>query len=291
MSNFILSSDSACDKYTYELAKNNVHCIPLAYIHNGEEIKVLPDSENVHREFYQFIRNGNLPTTTQINLMEHEEYFTELLRAHEGDLVHLTLSSGLSGTYHNAVNAARNVMEQFPDRKIYIVDSLGATQPQNCVLDRLIAMRDNGMSAEQAATEAQAFARCVNTMILPRDLLHLHRGGRVSKAAAVIGSMLKIKPLIVFDAEGRLKTVDKVNGWTKAMRALVKYAVKNIVDPQKNAIYISHADAYEDAQELKAMLKEELDVTVKIGYIGPVIGAHTGPGALGMTVVGKERQD
>jgi len=289
MTRFILSTDSACDKYAYELECENVHCIPLAYVHNGTEVRVIPDDERVHREFYQFIRNGNLPTTTQINLTEHEEYFTALLNAHEGDLVHLTLSSGLSGTYHNALNAARNVMEKFPDRKIHIVDSLAATQPQNFVLDYMIDCRNSGMTAQETAQAAQDFARRVNVMILPRDLYHLHRGGRVSKAAAVIGSMLKIKPLIVFDQEGRLQTVDKVNGWTKAMNALVKFAVKHIGESENNVVYIAHADAPEDAQELKERLQEELDVVVNIGYIGPVIGVHTGPGTLGMIVEGKRR--
>lgn len=290
MSTFVLSTDSCCDCYKKDLDRYDVKYISLAYIHNGEEHRDNCNSDRDYREFYEFIRGGNLPTTTQLNVMEMEEYLEHLVETTEGDIVHITLSSGLSGTYNNAVAAAKELMERNPERKIYIVDSLGATQVQNWLVDRGIADRTKGLSALETYEDLCSCAPRLNVIILPRDLFHLYRGGRVSRASAVVGSMLQIKPLIEFTKSGKLKVTGKVSGWTKGMRSMVKFALKNAENVERDGVYIAHADAYEDSCEIKAMLQEEASADVKIGWIGPIIGTHTGPGTVGLIVLGKERE-
>lgn len=287
--NFILSSDSCCDCFKSELANNNVHYVPLAYIHNGETYYDNVDSERDYRDFYSFIRGGNLPSTTQLNVVELEEYFEKLLSEEEGDLVHLTLSSGLSGTYDNAVAAAAEVMKKHPDRQVFIVDSLSATQVQNYILDRMIKDRVKGMTAEETYKDAVALTKRMNVYVLPRDLFHLHRGGRVNRATAIVGSMLQIKPIIQFNKVGKLVVTSKVNGWTRGLRYLAKAVLRGATDLQNDEVWIAHADAHEDACELKTIIQEYANVSVRTGWIGPIIGTHTGPGTIGLIFVGKER--
>lgn len=286
MQNVILSTDSCCDIYKKELKEKNVNYISLKYIHNGTEYADEFTQDSDYSNFYNFLRSGNLPTTTQLNTFETAEYFEKLLNTNNGELVHITLSSGLSGTFNNAVAAAREVEQKLPGRKIYVIDSRGATLGQMLLVDRAIKMRLEGKTAKEIFDDIQSVAPRVHHLIMANDLFHLKRGGRVSAVSAIVGTILQIKPIIVMTSEGKLLPVEKMKGITKAFHHMVKNCKKDAEDVMNQTLYIAHADCPELAADLKAMVQEEIPVPVKIGYIGPIIGTHTGPGTVGLVFIG-----
>lgn len=290
MPDFIISTDSCCDIYKSKLRAANVSVLPMSYIHNGEIVADTLDSDSEYAGFYNFLRAGNMPTTTQLNVVELTEYFEKLLNVNKGDIVHINLSSGLSGTYQNACAVAKDLETRYPGRKIYNVDSLGATVGQALVVDAAVKCRQDGMSAAETYEYAQKCAANSHYAIMANDLFHLRRGGRVSAASAVIGTLLQIKPILNFTPDGKLAVIDKVKGLTKALNTMVKLTRKTAVNIENQTIYIAHADAYENAMELKSLIQDIVPVSVTIGYIGPIIGTHTGPGALGIVCLGAERE-
>lgn len=285
---FILSSDSCCDEFKSEINKHNIHLISMAYIINDIEYRDNFDSAAEYRAFYDLLRTGKMPKTTQLSPFETAEYFEKLLAENEGDIIHLSLSGGLSSTAANAKIAADEVMAKYPNRKIYAIDSKSATVGQLYLLDRARELRDAGESAEFVNEYILKLIDRLHHFLLVKDLFHLKRGGRVSPAAAIVGTVLGIHPIIVINHKGQLAVVDKERGATKSL----KYAVKAMKKHKKEGTikaYIAHADDIENAQDLKNMLIEEGITDVKIGYIGPIIGSHTGPGAIGLVFEGEKR--
>ncbi|HEY8390656.1 MAG TPA: DegV family protein [Clostridia bacterium] len=285
---FILSSDSCCDALKSDLKKHNIKYIPMAYIIDDVEYRDNYDSEEEYRNFYDLLRSGKMPKTTQLSPFETAEYFEKLIKEEQGDIVHLSLSGGLSNTANNAKAAAQEVMEKYPDRKIYVVDTKAATQGQLYILDRARELRDEGKTAKEVYDYLVELADRVHHWILVKDLFHLKRGGRVNPALAIVGTVLGIRPIIVINHKGELAPYDKERGVTKALR----YAVKALKKHAKEGItraYIAHADDIENANDLKQMLLEEGIPDVKIGYIGPIIGSHTGPGTVGLVFEGEKR--
>jgi DegV family protein with EDD domain len=285
---FIISSDSCCDSFKSYLKANNAFYLPMSYIINDVPYFDDFDSAEQYRNFYDGLRSGKMPKTAQANTFETAEYFEKLLNENDGDIVHLALSSGLSNTAINAEAAAKEVMQKYPDRKVYAIDSLSATQGQMYLVDRALEMREAGMSAEQTAEELKLIARRLHHFVLVKDLFHLKRGGRVSSAAAMIGTVLNIRPILIINHKGQLVVINKEKGVTKSLKYLTKSLNKNIKEGEIRA-YIAHADDIETAEDLKNMLIEEGITDVKIGYIGPVIGSHTGPGAIGLVFEGEKR--
>lgn len=286
--NFILSTDSCCDAFKSYLKEKNVFYLPMTYIIDEQQYFDNFDSAEEYRSFFGMMRGGKLPKTAQANVYETAEYFEKLLKENEGDIVHLALSSGLSNTAQNAQIAAQEVMEKYPGRKIFAIDSLGGTQGMMYVLDRAIELREQGLTSEQTAEELKKIIDRVHHYLIVKDLFHLKRGGRISAVSAVVGSVLNIRPIIVINHKGQLVAVDKEKGVTKCLKYLVK-AVKKHRKSDATRAYIAHADDIETAQDLKKMLEEEGIADVRIGYIGPVIGSHTGPGAIGLVFEGTMR--
>ncbi len=284
---FILSTDTCCDAFKSYLKEKNIFYLPMTYIVDEQPYFDHFDSDEEFRGFYDMVRGGKMPKTAQANVYETAEYFEKLLKENEGDLIHLALSSGLSNTAVNAQTAAQEVMEKFPGRKIYALDSLGATQGMMYVLDRAIELREQGLTAEQAVEEIKKIIDRLHHYLIVTDLSHLQRGGRISGVAAFVGGLLKISPIIVINHKGQLVVKDKERG-PKRLDYLVKAAKKHI-KPGLNKAYIAHADDLETAQKLKEMLAKEGITDVKIGYIGPIIGSHTGPDAIGLVFEGTER--
>ena len=285
---FILSSDSCCDAFKSYLSNNNVHYLPMSYFVNDVQYYDDFDSVEQYRGFFDGLRGGKMAKTALANAFETADYFQGLLDSGSGDIIHLSLSSGLSGTAVNAQTAAREVMPKYPGRKIYAIDTKSATQGQLYLLDRAIEMRNQGLNAEETAKELEQIAGRLHHFVLVKDLFHLKRGGRVSAAAAVVGSVLNVRPILVINHLGELVVVDKVKGATKSLNYMVKAMKKHRRDGEVRA-YIAHADDIETAQDLKKMLNDEGFSQVKIGYIGPVIGAHTGPGAIGLVFESTKR--
>ena len=278
---FVLSTDTSCDILRCELKADGIEYRPLVY--TIDEVPYFDEftADEEYKGFYDKIREGKMPTTSQINIMEHEEFFESLLNKYEGDLLHVTLSSGLSSTYASACTAAKSVMER-TGRKVFVVDSLGATIATRHVVDKAKALRDAGVSAEEAANTLNDFVHHIQTWFMPVDLMHLKRGGRVSGPAAYIGTALNIKPILFINKVGGLSVVQKKMGAVKGIATMIDIFKRDAIEaPQK--VYIASADS-EFADDMKNKAKAARpDCDVEIGWIGPVIGAHTGCGAVGMS--------
>ncbi|MDE6966759.1 MAG: DegV family protein [Clostridiales bacterium] len=280
---FTLSADTSCDILRNEMTARGIEYRPLVYTidyvpHFDEFAK-----DEDYKGFYDQIRAGKMPTTSQINIVEHEEFFETLLDKYEGDIVHVTLSSGLSSTYASACKAAENVNEKH-GKRVYVVDSLGATIATRHVVDEAQRLRDEGVCAADAAEQLKQFTYKLQTWFMPTDLMHLKRGGRVSGPSAYIGTALNIKPIINFDKYGALAVVQKKMGAGKGIAAMVE-AFKKLSAAVPHKVYIASADS-EFAEELLQKAKAvRPDCQFEIGWIGPVIGAHTGCNAVGISFV------
>ena len=289
---FILSTDSSCDVFSSELKNRGIACRPLVYTVDDVAHLDECDSDAEYKAFYDLVRGGKLPTTSQINVAEHEEFFESVLNGNDSDLVHLTLSSGLSSTYESAVMAADAVNERYGKKRVYVVDSLGATVVQRIVLDEAERIRDEGVDAATAAVQIEELTHRVQVWFMPTDLMHLKRGGRVSGPSAVIGTALNIKPILIINKNGGLSVVAKKIGMSKGMDYMLDN-FKKYNDELTKTVYIPNADNDEWAQKMQAKLKAiRPDCDVRIGWVGPVIGAHTGAGMFGVAFLcGKVREN
>lgn len=242
-----------------------------------------------YKDFYELVRKGAMPTTSQINAHSFVEIFQEY--AQKGDaLVYIAFSSALSGTYNSAITAREIVLEDYPQAKIAVVDSCSASLGLGLLVHYAIELRDQGISYEDLVTWLEENKLRLNHWFTVEDLHHLKRGGRVSGAAAFVGSMLDVKPVLHVDDEGRLIPVAKVRGRGKSLKYLKEQLTERIVDGENQAVFISHGDSLEDAEHLKEMILASHSVKeVMIGYVGPVIGAHSGPGTIALFFMGNNR--
>lgn len=281
---FTLTTDSAVDVFRSDLDKLGVYWVPLTFTIDGVTYEDDFSDDGHYKDFYDKVRAGAMPVTSQINPFTHEEFWEKVIgKAGKNDIVHLTLSSGLSETYSSACRAAESFMAKHPDVKVYVVDSLAATQAEMPVFEAALRLRDQGETAAAAADALRAYAHRPQVYIIADDLFHLCRGGRVSAAAAVVGSMFKIKPLIVFDDAGKLQVYKKPLGWKKALKMVLDHIDEYCPQPSAKKFWIAHADALDKAEEAKAAIERAYPgAVVQIGWIGPVIGAHTGPGTIGI---------
>jgi len=289
---FILSTDTSCDIFRAELKARNIEYRPLIYtiddVPNYDECSCDAD----YKAFYDQIRAGKMPTTSQINIIEHEEFFESLLKKYDGDLVHLTLSSGLSSTYESACKAAETVNAKY-GKRVYVVDSLGATVVARIVVDEAERLRNSGASAKEAAEKLAEYAKHVVVWFMPTDLMHLRRGGRVSGASAVIGTALNIKPILIINKAGGLSVVAKKMGVSKGMAYMLdKFKEFSAPCTANSKIYVPSADSGELGEEMRDRVKAlRPDCDVEVGWVGPVIGAHTGVGMFGVSFLSdKERE-
>lgn len=285
--NFTLSTDTSCDIFRDELKNRGIEYRPLVY--TIEDTPYFDDftRDEDYKAFYNAIRAGKMPTTSQINIAEHEEFFESLCEKYDNDIVHITLSSGLSSTYASACKAAEAVNERQGKKRVYVVDSLGATIATRHVVDEAERLRNEGYNAEQAVEQLNDYISHMQTWFMPFDLMHLKRGGRVSGPAAYIGTALHIKPILLINKYGGLSVMQKELGASKGISAMVNIFKKRC-SPKQQRVYIASADS-DLAETLKNKVKAERpDCDVEIGWIGPVIGAHTGCNAVGLSFLSEE---
>ena len=283
MADFKIITDSCCDFTNEMYQQHDVACVPLSVLYKGELHKNFTDDART-KELYDGIRAGEMPTTSAAN---PEDWATVIRPAlDEGkDVLVIAFSSGLSTTYQSAVIAAEALREEYPGRKIIVIDSLCAALGQGLLVWHACAHRDAGESLEEVAAWVEANKLNVCHWVTVDDLFHLKRGGRVSATTAIVGSMLNIKPIIKVDGDGKLQSVAKARGRKAAMDTLAK-KVGEASD--KDTVFIAHGDCLEDAEALAAAIKEKYGVkNVHIGYVGAVIGAPTGPGVLVAFFLGK----
>lgn len=287
MRDYIITVNSTVDLPKQWLAERNVPVIPLKYTIDDE---IYTDMEGLSaKEFFAKLREGKMATTSQINPEEAREYLEPFVK--EGkDVLHLAFSSGLSGTCNSMRIAAEELEEEYPGAKVYIIDTLCACLGEGLLLYYALKQKAEGKSIDETAkwVEENKLHICHNVTV--DDLNHLYRGGRVSKTAAVLGTMIQIKPIIHMDKQGCLQVVGKERGRKKALNKIVDMAAKQIPGWENDLAMITHGDCIEDAEYVAKQVREKLGIQeVLINNIGTVIGSHTGPGVVAVFVMGNER--
>lgn len=287
MEKFVLSTDSCCDDLKSVLKKNNIAYIAMAYIFEEEVFEDHFDSLQDYDDFYEEMKKGKHFTTTALNPFQLKSYFEEILKEKNKDIIHVALSSGLSGTCQVAKNVAEELNKSYKN-KVYIVDSLSATQVQNFILNYAIKLRDKGETAQQAFNNIQNFIPKIKTYFFLNNLETLKKGGRISGAQAVMAKIVQLKPILKFSPKGELEVVEKVLGTKKAIRTLLDYYLKFFDEKSDMPIYLTYAGSAEGAVELKRMLEDKINTSnIVIKPVGPVIGSHTGPSLTGIIFAGK----
>ena len=287
---YVISTETTCDMPVSYYQENGINLMGLTYTIGGRDYdSAAPDSLS-SEAFYQMIRDGAMPKTSQVSIEKAAHSFEKLVR--EGkDVFHLAFSSGLSGTFQSLSIAAKEVMEHNPGSKIVVVDSLAASMGQGLMLNYAVTLKKEGKTLDEVAETItrDRLKFCHNFTV--NDLFHLHRGGRVSKMTAVVGSALGIKPLLHVDDEGHLINVGKTRGRKQALNWLVDKMAEKIGDNRNDWVYISHSACREDAEYVAGLVRERFGIqNVLIGDIGQVIGSHTGIGTVALFFVGDTRE-
>lgn len=293
MENFILSCCSTADLKKEHFDNRKIHYVCFHYFLDGKQYTDDLGQTMPLSVFYQAMKDGVMTKTSQVNVGEFEEYFEPFLQ--EGkDILHVTLSSGISGVY-NAANIAKEMLqEKYPDRKIYIVDSLSASSGYGMLMDTLADMRDAGKSIEEIRDWAEENKTRLHHWFTATDLTYLIRGGRVSKTSGFVGSMLNICPLMNVAPDGSLQPIQKVRTKKKVLEALVNKMEENADDgtAYDGKCYLGHSACEEDARFVMQLIEERfptLKGKVLLCDIGTTIGSHTGPGTIALYFWGKER--
>ena len=289
MSEYVITTDNNSDLPEKYLKDHGVGCMYLSYSMDGKNYthgNFLPE-----HEFYEAMRNGSMPTTAQVN-PENAKALLEPYLKEGKDILHIAFSSALSGTYNSSRIAAEELMEEYPDRRIIVVDSLSASLGQGLLVWLAQQKKELGQTLEDVADWAEKNKLKMVHLFTVDDLNHLYRGGRVSRTTAIVGSMLNIKPVLHVDNEGKLTAIGKVRGRKKALQELVKLMDEKIgsFGADCDTIFISHGDCEQDAQYVAAKVKEKYNIkNIIINQVGATIGAHSGPGSMALFFVGDVR--
>jgi len=279
-------TDSCCDFTDAQYRELKVACAPLSVVYNGESHSNFSEPAAV-KAFYDELRAGVTASTSAVNPDGWAERMEKALKDGQDVLV-LAFSSGLSTTYQSAVIAAKELREVYPDRKILVVDTLCAALGQGLLVYHACKKRDEGMTIDEVCSWVEEHKLNICHWVTVDDLSHLKRGGRISAATALVGTMLNIKPIIFVDDDGHLINTAKVRGRRAAIELLANKLGETCTDFE--TAFIAHGDCPEDAAALEAILKGKHGVrNVITGYVGPVIGAHTGPGVLVVFFMGQHR--
>ena len=290
MSNFVILPDSSAHLGADLVRQLDVQVLPLSFTLEQQTYHNYPDNREMEpHAFYQKLRDGAVATTSAVNVSQYTEFLEPLLQAGQ-DVLILAFSSGLSATYNSSVIAVQELAEKYPERKLYTVDTLCASLGQGLLVYLAARERDSGKTIEEVRDWAEANKLSICHQFTVDDLHFLKRGGRISATTAVVGSMLQIKPVLHVDDEGHLINIAKARGRQASLKALVDKMEKTAIDPAHQTVFISHGDCLEDAQMVADLVKERLGVPeVYLNPIGPVIGAHAGPGTVALFYVGTER--
>lgn len=289
MANYIISTDTGSDLTDALYTKYDIVPLKMEYELDGQ-MHEDDYSDDSLKKFYQNMRDGAAPKTTQVNTARYEEFFEEQLKKSD-TVIYIALSSGISGSYSNACLAAKEVMERNVGSSVYVVDSLGA-----CLMEGMLAIsasenRAAGMSAEDNVKFLNEKRHHVNVYFTTPDLTYLHRGGRVSKTSAVVAHMLGINPILTVTPDGKLVSFDKVRGEKQTVNKIQKYIEASVTDPENNTIYIAHSDCFDRAVSVASKYKVEVGFENSvITTIGSIIGAHTGPGLIAIFYYGEKRK-
>lgn len=288
MREIVLVTNNTADLPKDYLRDNGIVEATLTYVLDG----VTYNEENClnYKDFYAKMRGGAMPTTSQMNVVEARELYEPLIqRGH--DILHIAFSSGLSGSYNSCCLAASELMEVYPEARIEVVDSLSASLGEGLLVYLVNEkMREVNLDLEELAQWTRSMIPHICHNFTVDDLNHLHRGGRVSKTTAVLGSLVGIKPILRVDGTGHLVAADKVRGRRKSLIDLVDRMEKQMKGCRNEIVFISHGDCIDDAAVVKKQIEERFGIKkFLINPMGPVIGTHAGPGTVALFFVGNER--
>ncbi|MBQ2022393.1 MAG: DegV family protein [Lachnospiraceae bacterium] len=295
MGNFVLCCDSTADLSKEHFERRDIHYVCFHFFLDGKEYFDDLGQSVPFDQFYQAMADGAETSTSQVNVDEYINFWKPMLE--EGkDILHLCLSSGISGTINSAVNAARILEEDYPDRKIYVVDSLGASSGYGLIMETLADKRDEGMDLEELHTWVEEHKLNMHHWFFSTDLTFFVKGGRISKASGWFGGMLNICPLMNMDNEGHLVPRFKIPGKKKVVREIVKKMGEFADGGYEYAgkCFISNAGCYDDARAVADLIEEQfpnLNGKVVINSVGTTIGSHTGPGTVALFFWGFKREN
>ncbi|MBR3811878.1 MAG: DegV family protein [Agathobacter sp.] len=285
MFKFDIYTDSSCDLPKDIIEKYDIKVMQLEV--TIDDNPPILNCDIQPKDLYDKLRNGSMAKTNAATPGYFEEHMRKSLEAGK-DILYIGFTSGLSVTYNNAVMICGELQEAYADRKIMMIDSLCASVGQGLLVDYAAKKREEGVDIESVYEGVMSMKDKIHHQVTVNDLFFLKRGGRVSATTAIAGSMLNIKPIIHVTAEGKLDTIGKIRGRKHAMKELVSKMISNADIDTWNQVFISHGDCMEDAERVKAQVLEVFPTAeVTISYVGPVIGAHTGPGVIALCYLGK----
>jgi len=289
MRSYKIITDSTTDLPKDYALKQDLEIIPICYSFEGKVFGV--EEELSSKDFFDRMRNGLMPTTMAANPQMVEQILSKYLD--EGfDVLYIAFSSGLSGSYNVAAMVGETLKEKYQGAKIYVIDSLCASLGEGLIVHKALKLKAEGKTIDEVVAWLEENKLNICHQFTVDDLFHLHRGGRVSKAAAIVGTIISIKPILHVDNEGKLVPQDKVRGRKRALTALVDNMGKSIgsFKDKNDTVFISHGDCEEDAEFVGILIKERFGIMdVFISILGPTIGAHTGPGLVALFFMGETR--
>ena len=290
MSEYIIMTDSCCDLSDEMARELELNVVPLTVHLEGKDYPNYLDGSAIsNADFYSAIRAGKVATTSAVNVGQFQDAMRAVLDAGK-DIVCVCFSSALSTTYQSAAIAADDLRADYPEREIYVVDSLSASLGQGLLLYLTVQQKRAGLSAKELADWVVSNRLSVDHWFTVDDLNYLKRGGRVSATSALLGTMLSIKPVMHTSDEGKLVPVGKVRGRKASLNALIDKIGELGIAPEKQTMFICQADCEDEARWVADQIKARYGTPeVHINFIGPVIGSHTGPNTIGIFFVGKER--
>lgn len=288
---FSILTEVTCDLPKNYIKQNNILTLPIIYTIDETEYDGTYENSLSPHDFYEKLRSGSMAKTAQNSPQKMVEYFkAEIDKGN--DILYIGFSSGLSGTYQSATIAREELLEEKPNLKILCVDSLSASLGQGLLVDYAIKKRKEGLSIEEVAKEVEDVRLKISHYFTVDDLNHLYRGGRVSKTAAIFGTMLGIKPVLHMDNDGHLIPIGKVRGRKASLDSLVKKMGTKLSEYKNPYVFISHGDALDDAKYVSEQVKKTYGIKTEIiNNIGPVIGSHSGPGTIALFFIGSDRNE
>ena len=290
MYKFTLSTDSTCDLYHDFIVENDIKFVPLTFTME-QDGKMEDHLDNFteysqYVDFYNQLRAGGFSRTSMLNYESHYQHFLKMAQEGAEDVVHFTISSGLSPTKTVAAKAAADVKKDYPKFEVYVVDPLTATVGQGALVRIALDWRNAGKTAQETYDYVNSLRLHIQHFVVANDLYYLKRGGRVSGVSAAVGTMLNIKPILTFDSEGKLQVIDKVKGNKKAI-AFIKAKMEKEGPDEHKYVFIVHTDNEPCAKELEEYVKERFGIQPYVSIMGPVIGSHVGPGAFALGYLSK----
>lgn len=288
--NYVFMTDSDSD-LLYSIAdEKNIPVVKMPYILEGKEYFDDNGRSGGEKEFFDKMRAGAAPSTSLLPTEAYLEYFEPILK--EKDLLFIAFSSQMSATINNIMEAREQLLGKYPERKFIVVDTLSISAPMALLVIKAHELYENGASMEEIEQWIRDYRMCAQAWLTVDDLKYLRRGGRISSTSAVFGTMLDIKPILTIGRGGKIDPAEKVQGRKKALRTLVERAVENMDVIEETDVILLHADAPDEAARLQEMLLQKAPglKSIRIQMIGPVIGAHCGPGTVAITFIGKERK-